>query len=275
MNSNRIDFKQPEDHSIKISPYWLLGFVEGEGYFSVIIRKTEIALEFGISQASCDVDVLKAIQNFLLDLPGKYHITRKDTNVVSLSVENKAKNNNSKTLSKVKIRKTDFITNVLLPFFDNLIWLSKKEKDYQDWRLILNIKNQGKHFTDEGKELIFLISKRMNLNRLSTNLLESKSETISLYERVSKLLSTPSNYEIQPDGKILIKSSGVYLKGRGNIGVVVLNEKGEPVYNFYSIQECALFFNISVTIVNWRLNKGSSLEHNGHKLFFKRVVPTE
>lgn len=74
-------------------------------------------------------------------------------------------------------------------FFDNLIWLSKKEKDYQDWRLILNIKNQGLHFTDEGKELIFLISKRMNLNRLSTNILESKSETISLDERVSKLLS--------------------------------------------------------------------------------------
>ena len=56
---------------------------------------------------------------------------------------------------------------------DNLIWLSKKGKDYQDWKLILNIINQGKHFSalrlEEGKELISLISLQMNNNRLSTN----------------------------------------------------------------------------------------------------------
>lgn len=90
----------------------------------------------------------------------------------------------------------------------------------------------------------------MNLNRLYTNLFEFNSETISLDERVSKLLSTPSNFEIQQDGKILIKSLGVYLKGRGNIGVVVLNEKGESVYSFNSIKECALFFYVSDTIIN-------------------------
>jgi F0F1-type ATP synthase membrane subunit c/vacuolar-type H+-ATPase subunit K len=32
----RSDFKQPENHRINITPYWLLGFVEAEGYFSVV-----------------------------------------------------------------------------------------------------------------------------------------------------------------------------------------------------------------------------------------------
>ena len=196
MNKNRIDWKQPKDHCIKISPYWLLGFVEGEGHFSVIIRESGIELEFGISQADCDIDVIKAIQKFLLDLPGKYKITRKDTNVINIYLQNKAKNKNSKIGSKLTIRYTNYITNVLLPFFNNLIWLSKKELDYKDWKTILSIKTQGKHFTDEGKKLIFLISKRMNLNRLSTNLFESNSEMTSIDKRVSKLLSTPSNYEI-------------------------------------------------------------------------------
>jgi hypothetical protein len=57
---------------------------------------------------------------------------------------------------------------------------------------------------------------------------------MSLEKRVLNLLSSPSNYELQPDGKILIKSLGTYLKGRGNVGVRVSDEKGELVYNFNS-----------------------------------------
>ena len=73
-------------------------------------------------------------------------------------------------MAKIQIYKTDFIKNVLVPFFDNLNWLSKKKLDYLDWKLILTIKTQGKHFTEGGKGVILLISKRMNRNRLSTNL---------------------------------------------------------------------------------------------------------
>ena len=68
-------------------------------------------------------------------------------------------------MAKLEIVKTDYLTNVIIPFFDNLIWLSKKKLDFEDWKLILKIKNDGKHFIEEGKELIKLISKRMNNNR--------------------------------------------------------------------------------------------------------------
>lgn len=145
---------------------------------------------------------------------------------------------------------------MFVPFFDSLTWLSKKELDYKDWKLILNIKNQGKHFTDEGKELISLISKEMNRNRLlSTNVVEGV-KGINIQERVLNLLSGPSNYEIYRDGKILVKSSGVYLKGRGNIGVKALNENNELIYYFNSIKECALFFKVSDRTINRRLDKG-------------------
>ncbi len=33
MNRKRVSFHQPLDHKICITPYWLLGFVEGEGFF--------------------------------------------------------------------------------------------------------------------------------------------------------------------------------------------------------------------------------------------------
>ena len=33
MNSNRTNFDMPSHHHIKITTYWLLGFIEGEGSF--------------------------------------------------------------------------------------------------------------------------------------------------------------------------------------------------------------------------------------------------
>jgi len=268
MNKQRIDFNQPEGHKINITPYWFLGFVEAEGYFSV--GTTSHRLIFGLGQTASELPVLEAIRKFLLDLPGSYKIARKDTNAVSLTLNKKAKNQNSKPMAKIEIGKTDFLTNIIVPFFDNLIWLSKKELDYKDWKLILNIKNQGKHFTDEGKELISLISQRTNRNRLSTNL--TKPGEINIQERVLNLLASPSNYEIKPDGKIWIKSLGVYLKGRGNISVEALDEKGILIDSFSSIKECALFFGVSERTIIRRLDKGSFFEYNGKNLVFKREV---
>lgn len=238
MNKKRTDFNQPEGHSINITRYWLLGFTEGDGYFSV--NSQDYTLRFGIGQTDKEIAVLEAIKKFLLSLPGKYLIKRNNTNLVKLAATyNSTKDRAHDPMAYMIVNQRDFITNVIL-FFDNLIWLSKKKQDYQDWKLILNIINQGKHFTAEGKELISLITKRINSNRLSTNLAkasaqrEESSYSMSLEKRVLNLLSSPSNYELQPDGKILIKSLGTYLKGRGNVGVRVSDEKGELVYNFNS-----------------------------------------
>lgn len=63
----------------------------------------------------------------MLNLPGSYKITRRDTNAVSLSVDVKAKNEEFKPMAKLQVYKTDFITNILVPFFDDLNWLSKKK----------------------------------------------------------------------------------------------------------------------------------------------------
>lgn len=272
MNKKRIDFSQPKGHSIYITRYWLLGFIEGDGFFSV--NQQNFSLRFGIGQTSKEIGVLEAIQKILLGLPGKYLVQRNNINLVQLGTYNPAEGRESKPMALITVTQREFITNVLIPFFDNLIWLSKKEKDYQDWKLILNIINQGNHFTEEGKELISLISKRMNNNRLSTNLAslgEGNSSLMPIEERALKLLSSPSNYEVQPDGKILIKSSGTYFKGRGKIGVKVLDEKGE-LYNFNSIKDCALFFNVHSRTINRRLDNGSFIEFNGKKLVFKREV---
>lgn len=269
MNKNRINYNLPSNHKIYITPYWLLGFVEAEGYFSI----SNLKLIFGIGQTASELAVLEAIKDFLLKLPGKYSISRKDTNVISVSVNKKAKNINSKPMAKLEIVKTDYITNVIVPFFENLIWLSKKKLDFEDWNLVLKIKNDEKHFTDEGKELILLISKRINRNRLSTNLSKiPENNEKSVQKRIENLLASPSNYEIKPNGKILIKSTGTYLKGRGNIAVNVFNVDGKLIYEFNSIKECALFFKVSDRTINRRLENGSIVKYENQELIFKRVI---
>jgi hypothetical protein len=118
MNKNRTDLNQPEGHSIHITPYWLLGFIEGDGYFSV--NRQGYAL-FGIGQTSQEIGVLEAIQKFILGLPGKFIVKRNNTNFVKLVTQNSAKGRNHKPMASIIVNQTDFLIDVLIPFFDNLI----------------------------------------------------------------------------------------------------------------------------------------------------------
>ena len=75
---------------------------------------------FGLGLTEVELDVLKAIQKFLLNLrasgEGEYRITRSDSNPVSLMVDSKAKDANSKPMAKLASLKADYLTNVLVPF---------------------------------------------------------------------------------------------------------------------------------------------------------------
>lgn len=112
-------------------------------------------------------------------------------------------------MTTVVINQTDFLINIIIPFFDRL---SKKQKDYSDWKSILYLIKQGKHFHEEGKQVINLLISRINNNRLSTYSSYLYIDNYSIDLRTSLLLNSPSNYEIKPSGKILIKSSGSYLE---------------------------------------------------------------
>jgi LAGLIDADG endonuclease len=279
MNRKRIHFKLPNDHCIKISPYWLLGFVEGEGSFS-IARKNYFSLELGITQTLSEKKVMSEIKQFLLNLPGNYRIRSKLSNVVALNEDKKAKNENSNLVVKIQISDSDYIKNVIIPFFDNLIWLSKKRLDYLDWKTVLNLKSEGKHYLPEGKEIILSICNRMNQNRLSTNIKESgeitkkssNTEKDNLEIRLKSLLNSPSNLEFHSNGKIYIKSLNKYLKGRGNVGLEVFNNKGILIKCFDSILECAIFFKVHSRTIIRRLDSGNKFEFENEIYTLKRKV---
>lgn len=69
MNQKRSDFTIPKDKAINITPYWLLGFIEGEGCFS-INRHNKFRLDFSLSQAIIDLNLMQNIKIYLENLPG-------------------------------------------------------------------------------------------------------------------------------------------------------------------------------------------------------------
>jgi len=241
MNSKRT-CKTPEG-DIRVTSYWLLGFVEGEGSFFVKKSTKHYDVGFSIGQTESESKVLEAIRKFLLELPGSYKTNRKNVVGIYKDIGRKA----AKPMVSLTVRNPDFFINVLIPFFDGLLWHSKKELDYIDWKTVLIIKEEGKHFTPEGENIVKLLAGRMNNNRLSTCLV--KSDNIS-DEEVQRLLASPSNLEKHSNGKVWIKSLGKYYLEGGSVAVEVVDESGLVVNSFSSLTDCAEFYGVGFFWLN-------------------------
>jgi hypothetical protein len=105
------------------------------------------------------------------------------------------------------------------------------------WRFKVNIviKRKGWHLSDKGQEIIKSLSNRINNNSLSTNknsLINTIPKDLDL--QIQEFLKN-TNLEVHDNGKIWIKSSKKYLKGRGNIQINSLNESPKAgVFYFLS-----------------------------------------
>lgn len=55
MNKKRVNFEQPVGHHIKITPYWLLGFMEGEGSFCIVTKDSRTMFVLGLTAVESKV----------------------------------------------------------------------------------------------------------------------------------------------------------------------------------------------------------------------------
>ena len=178
MNFNRTNFEMPINHSINITRYWLLGYIEGEGSFHLRVKEARAAFSLNVTQA--ESPLLLKIKEFLnkldpvnnlffdegLQKPRGLIISRCGVNDFL-----KLKSNTHKPMSSLSTTQVDFFYKFFIPFLDKLTFLSKKKKDYLDWRLAVYVIYWNKHKTELGKSILFNLGKGMNNNRLSTNML--------------------------------------------------------------------------------------------------------
>jgi hypothetical protein len=177
MNKFRRDFTQGPTHSVHLTSYWLLGFVEGDGSFWI---RNNFTLSFNIAQSSKDLVLMEAIKDFFNNLGSTVYANGQ-------SLDNAATLYHSNNMINLIINRLDYITKVLIPFFDTLTWQSKKELDYQDWKTILKFRGLGLQYTEEGVRVIKNILSQMNNNRLTTRR-STLADRVVLESEIKKLL---------------------------------------------------------------------------------------
>jgi hypothetical protein len=148
------------------NPFWLAGFISGDGSFYFSIRtKTSpvstniwrvVSLILKVDLHIRDKEVLKAIASYftLLNGKGSYSLTLKPYPIFL----------KSQSVS-FTIRKFTNIFNTVIPFFDMFPILGAKSLDFADFKKVAEMVKNKEHLTSSGFKLIRKIDSTMNLRR--------------------------------------------------------------------------------------------------------------
>jgi viroplasmin and RNaseH domain-containing protein len=116
---------------------FLVGFVAGEGYFSVTMNKNnnQFATKFGINLEYGDRNILLKIKKYL-DCGSFYKYD--DNKMVRLLVA-----------------KREDLINTIIPLFErNSMYNSKKQNSFDKWKIVVKMISDKEHLIKENKNLI-------------------------------------------------------------------------------------------------------------------------
>ena len=146
---------------------WIVGFVDGEGTFSVSINKNlttssgwQIFPEFVITQGEKSLIALKEIQKFFGC--GKLYLNRRY-------------DNHKEHLYRYCVRSLKDLEEKIVPFFLANPLRTAKRNDFYKFVRILALIKQGRHLTPNGVRKIALMIQTMNRKKTSRYLLASET----------------------------------------------------------------------------------------------------
>lgn len=166
MNSTRTIYDISLIPSKNIKPFWLLGFIEGEGEGTFGFKN--LVPYFQIGQHGRSLMVLENIKLYLESIPkvtifSKFETTlnfsktlHKDTNVYVISLSN-----------------IDALHDYLVPFLLSMPFQTRKATDFSYWNLGIYLHKYGYIYLPEGRTLVNEISKSINKNRYSNSIIKS------------------------------------------------------------------------------------------------------
>ena len=137
-----------------LNPFWVSGFVSGDGGFSIIIRpsknyilKQQVSCRFHIVQHIRDIELMNLFSKFF--------------NCGSVYVRS-----NSSQRCDFLVQDINLLLNKVIPHFDLYPILNLKYKDYICFKKVLDIIKSKQHLTQEGLDKIKTLILEMNSNRL-------------------------------------------------------------------------------------------------------------
>jgi hypothetical protein len=256
MNKNRTEFSLPFNH-IKITPYWLLGLIEGEGSFH--LRRNTLTPTFSFSLTQAQTPLMKEIVYYLIEQLDEYSaIKANNTKLFNFNLE-KARGN-AKPILKLSLFQLDYLFNIFIPFLNNLKFKSKKKLDFNDFKLITTLIYQGKHLIPEVKEFIIQLSYSMNNFRLSTYNITKNEITSTKFiftpfcenDKLKKekiFLTMPELFILNNEKQIINIKTGKLIRDTYVIEVITQIDNTISRAIYPTILDCAKKLNITRTII--------------------------
>ena len=267
MNTKRKNFYMPNDHKIVITKSWLLGLIEGEGSFH-LWRKDFVSV-FSLVLTEKQLPVLEKIKEFLVNNLGfdKYSKAKLDSSS-AISINHQKARKNSKGSVLLNIKNIHILNNYLVPYLDDMQFITKKGKDFKDFKLICKVLYTGAHKIDDIKTLILKLSLTMNNYRLSTN--SEKVELLSSLERDTLANASPCIAHLS-DGRQRDLVTGKIIHQHSSSIYEVIKSNNEVVLK-QTLFEAADIVDVNIKTLSKLLDKseGGSAEIKGN--IVKRIA---
>jgi hypothetical protein len=132
-------------------PYWITGFVDGEGTFDIKIYSSKtnvgfaVQLRFRIPQHDRDSRLIELIMKYFRSGSIEKHTKHPSVTLV--------------------ITKFTTISAKIIPFFESYPLNGVKKFDYLDWCTVAKLMNNKAHLTQDGFNLVRTIKSGMNKGR--------------------------------------------------------------------------------------------------------------
>lgn len=208
MNSSRIKFNVHDIPKRPLTPYRLLGFIEGDGSFCI----TSMIPVLTIKQHSKNVHFLYEIAEYLNTIPYNPEIGPKEYKLNTRPVASISNSGfNATILSVTNILQ---LYNYVLPFFKSLTFRSRKAVDFQLWELAVKLKALGYTTTREGKICYIEINKYIN-KRYTTSIELNQAPNL---KNIYALLNSSPVYDLSSGLSYKAFSDIVKIKNKGNSG---------------------------------------------------------
>lgn len=172
MSENVSHADNQQERLIKIG--WIIGFVDGEGCFSIHFVKQpdkiekdrvrkgykvgyQIAHDFVVVQGAKSLDSLEILKDFFG--VGRIHINRRH-------------DNHKEDLYRYSVGKREDLVKVIIPFFEKYQLKTSKKKDFDLFKRCISLMNKKKHLFSEGAIKIALMTEKMNHQKSRTELIK-------------------------------------------------------------------------------------------------------
>lgn len=177
-----------------------MGFIEGDGSF--FLRRDTLTPVFSLENTGVQLPVFVKIKEFLENYLGfdSYSLYKlKNTSTIAIATV-KAKSINRKSIVTLTVKNINLLNNCLVPFFSDIEFLTKKSKDFHDFKLICKAVYEGGYREEKIRSLILKLSNTMNNFRLSTYKATVKNLS---QEEISKFLNFEPTLEHLLDGRVI------------------------------------------------------------------------